>query len=39
MRKRIAEIIELFGPHEIIALAAFLTTVFVWGVTLRAMYG
>lgn len=39
MRKRVGEIIKLFGPHEIVALAAFLVTVMVWAITLQAMYG
>ena len=38
MRKQLGEIIKLFGPHEIVALAAFLVTVLVWAVTLRVMY-
>lgn len=35
--KRFKEIIELFGPHEIVALALFLATVYIWAVTLRAL--
>jgi len=29
--------IALFGPHEIIALAMFLATVMIWGVTIRVL--
>lgn len=36
--KRLKEIVELFGPHEIVALAAFLATVYIWAMTLRALW-
>lgn len=37
--KLIKDMIELFGPHEIIALVLFCATVMIWGVTLHVLYG
>ena len=36
--KMFKEIVSLVGPHEIIALVLFLSTVMIWGVTLQSMY-
>ena len=34
----IAELIALFGPHELVALICFLCSLFVWAVTLREFF-
>lgn len=36
--KQIFRFLALLGLHEIIALAAFLSTIMVWAVTLGVMY-
>lgn len=35
--RKLKEIVELFGPHEIIALVLFCSTVMIWAETLRAL--
>jgi hypothetical protein len=37
--ERFKDMIAILGLHEIVALVAFLSTLFVWGVTLNVLFG
>jgi hypothetical protein len=37
--ERFKDMIDILGLHELIALVAFLITLFVWAATLSAMFG
>jgi hypothetical protein len=36
--RRLIQVLDLLGPHELVALVLFLGTVAVWAVTLEALY-